>query len=166
MIGRDPSILSTHSHPRTFKALSILEKWAFLLANSLVLETTLFTYVFTFISKVPEVQNHHKLHQAPWCPAPSPSQPTLHQSCSLHFSFPFVLLGFRPDTSPTLGLQTNRDFPWVEGRERHLWPQDWGVFVNCINQWREEQANLHQVFYHSDHIPTGEGKVCEDPQPK
>lgn len=40
-MGRDHIILSTCSLSRKFKASSILEKWAFLLANSLVLEATL-----------------------------------------------------------------------------------------------------------------------------
>lgn len=71
----------------------------------------------------------------------------LHQSCSFHLSFFFLLLGFQPDTSPTLGLQTGRDFPWVEGRERHIWTQDGGVFISCINQVREEQANLHWTTF-------------------
>lgn len=54
----------------------------------------------------------------------------------------------------------------MEGRERHIWAQDGGVFVSCTNQGREEQANLHQAFYHSDYTHTGEGEVHEDTQPQ
>lgn len=64
-IGRDSTILLTHSLPR-FKASSILEKWAFLVLfiNSLVLEAILFICSFIFISKVPNMQNCTKLHGA------------------------------------------------------------------------------------------------------
>lgn len=132
-----------------------------------MLEATLHLHLNSdYISKTPEMQHHHKLHQASWCSGPSPSQSVLHWSCSFCFPFPIPLLGFQSVTSPMLGFQTTRDFPRAEGRERHLWPQHGGVLVGCINQGRGEQANSHQDCCHSEHILDGEGNACEHPQLK